>query len=510
MPGQKKEPKVAARKPIRLELEAGTYHWCACGKSANQPFCDGSHQGSGFTPTAFTLDEQKAVMLCLCKHTGNKPYCDGSHMKLKEDRSPGKRAQDNITRANTNTVETNLEFIQTLARHGLTKIGMHGPLAAMGVPVRTLPLWDDLQVLTAQLAIRPLADGATVGTDVTIGTKAKKPLHLKIPVFVSDMSFGALSEEAKVALATGAEGAGTAICSGEGGMLPEEQAANSRYLFELSTAKYGYSENIPGKVQAFHFKAGQGAKTGVGGHLPAAKVTEKIAGIRNIETGKDAVAPSRFADLETPQDFRAFADRVREISGGIPIGMKMSANHIEEDVQFALDAGVDYIILDGRGGGTGASPMILRDNISVPTIPALARARRYLDESKEGKDVTLIITGGLRTPADFVKALCLGADAVAIANSALQSIGCVAARICHTGNCPVGITTQNAELRKKLDVKTASAQLTRFLESTAELMRIMARACGHKHLNEFNRADLSTWKREMAHLTGIAYSGLCT
>ena len=193
------------------------------------------------------------------------------------------------------------------------------------------------------------------------------------------MSFGALSEEAKTALARGAQLAGTGICSGEGGMLPEEQAENSRYFYELASAKFGYSEELLTKVQAFHFKGGQGAKTGTGGHLPGSKVTGKIAQVRQLPEGQPAISPTTFSDLTTPKDYRTFADRVRDITGGIPIGFKMSAQHIEKDIDFALEAGADYIILDGRGGGTGAAPRIFRDNISVPTLPALARARRHLD-----------------------------------------------------------------------------------------------------------------------------------
>jgi glutamate synthase domain-containing protein 2 len=321
------------------------------------------------------------------------------------------------------------------------------------------------------------------------------------------MSFGALSEEAKVALARGAEGVGTGICSGEGGMLPEEQQANSRYFYELASARFGFREELLTRVQAFHFKGGQGAKTGTGGHLPGAKVRGKIAAVRGLEEGQPAVSPATFADLTTPEDFRRVADRVREITGGIPIGMKMSANHIERDVEFSLRAGVDYIIVDGRGGGTGAAPLLFRDHISVPTIPALARARRYLDKVGR-RDITLIITGGLRTPADFIKALCLGADGVALANSAMHAIGCVAARICNTNNCPAGIATQKPELRAHLDVEQAAARLTRFLQASTELMQVMARACGHDHLNRFNKDDIITWKKEIADLAGIRYAGV--
>jgi glutamate synthase domain-containing protein 2 len=298
--------------------------------------------------------------------------------------------------------EPHTQYIQYLAEHGLSKVGHHGRVSAMGVPRDQLPKWEDIQILTAQLHKVPLLDDAPVGTQVIIGPNAKKPLILERPLFVSDMSFGALSEEAKVALSMGAELSETAICSGEGGMLPEEQAANSRYMYELASARFGYSMDKVKKCQAFHFKCGQGAKTGTGGHLPGNKVKGKIAEVRGLPEGESAISPARFPDWEHIDDYRKFADEVRAATDGIPIGVKLSAQHIERDIEAALQIGVDYIILDGRGGGTGAAPLLFRDNISVPTMPALARARRYLD-SKGRSDVTLVITGGLRLPADFIK-----------------------------------------------------------------------------------------------------------
>ena len=398
-------------------------------------------------------------------------------------------------------------LIQQYARDGLSKTGHHGKLDAMGVPRNQLPDWDDVQLLTAQLHRPPLLDEDAVGTEVVIGPNAQKPLTLKIPLFVSDMSFGALSEPAKVALARGAELAGTGICSGEGGMLPEEQAANSRYFYELASARFGFDWEKLEKVQAFHFKGGQGAKTGTGGHLPGAKVKGKIAEVRGLNEGEAAISPPRFPDWTDATQIRDFADEVRDRTGGIPIGYKLSAQHIEKDIDAALVVGVDYIILDGRGGGTGAAPIIFRDNISVPTIPALARARRHLDRSGR-QDVTLIITGGLRKPADFIKALALGADAIAISNAAMQAIGCIAMRACHTNNCPVGIATQKPHLVSRLVIEKSARQLTNFFEASVELMQVMARACGHDHLSKFSIDDLTTWKRDMADLSGVAYGGV--
>ncbi|MGK0186659.1 MAG: glutamate synthase domain-containing protein 2 [Verrucomicrobiales bacterium] len=336
---------------------------------------------------------------------------------------------------------------------------------------------------------------------------AKKPLRLEIPLFVSDMSFGALSEEAKVSLAKGAEMAGTGICSGEGGMLPEEQAENSQYFYELASAKFGFKDELMSRIQAFHFKGGQGAKTGTGGHLPGNKVQGKIAEVRGLEPGTAAISPPRFADLDSVSAFREFGDHIRSLSGGVPIGFKISAQHIEKDIDFALDAGADYIILDGRGGGTGAAPTIFRNHISVPTIPALARARRHLDCS-DADGVTLIVTGGLRTAPDFVKALALGADGIAVSNAAMQAIGCIAMRACNTNNCPVGIATQKDELRKRLEIAKSATRLKNYFEGTVDLMKVLARACGYDHFSQFNQDDLSTYDEQMARLTGVGWAGL--
>ncbi len=398
-------------------------------------------------------------------------------------------------------------WIQEMAEHGLARVGHHGRVDAMGVPRSMLPSWDEIQIVTAQLHRVPLLDDEEVGTELVIGPRAAKPLRMEIPLFVSDMSFGALSEEAKTALSKGAEAAGTGICSGEGGMLPEEQSENSRYLYELASARFGFDMALLSKVQAFHFKCGQGAKTGTGGHLPGDKVKGKIATVRGLPEGTAAISPSRFPEWEHVDDLRRFADEVRAFTGGIPIGFKLSAQHVENDIDAALSAGADYVILDGRGGGTGAAPLVFRNNISVPTIPALARARRHLDQLGR-RDVTLIVTGGLRVPSDFVKAMALGADGIALSNSAIQAIGCLGMRACHTNNCPVGIATQRPELRARLEVDLAAKRLERFFTSAVEIMRLMARACGHRHLRDFTIDDLTTFKSDIRQLTGIPYGGV--
>ena len=501
------EPKIVDKKSIKVALTKDEeQYWCACGLSNKQPYCDGSHRTTDIKPVKFVAEETGDAYLCLCKHSKNPPYCDGTHANLKEESTSANTVSATASGGSTKE-EPTLAYIKALAKDGLSKTGHHGEMGAMGVPLTELPQWKDIQILAAQMATKPLMEDITVGSELIIGPNAKKPLKLDIPLFVSDMSFGALSEEAKISLSKGAELAGTGICSGEGGMLDEEQQANSKYFYEYASAKFGFDWEKLKRVQAFHFKGGQGAKTGTGGHLSGNKVIGKIAKVRNLTEGTPAVSPPTFDDLHTTEDYKEFADKVREISGGIPIGFKLSANHIEDDIQFALDASADYIILDGRGGGTGAAPLIFRNNISVPTILALARARHYLDKINR-KDVTLLITGGIRIPDDFIEVMALGADGIALSNSALQSIGCVVARMCHTNNCPAGVVTQKPELRKLLNVDKGAKQLYNFFSASTELMKVMASACGHNHLNKFNQKDITTWKKEMAEWTGIKFGGL--
>ena len=403
--------------------------------------------------------------------------------------------------------EPHNRLIQSLAKDGLKKVGHHGPTSAMGVERDRLPSWEDIQFLPAQLSRKPLLDEDDVQTSVVIGPNAKRPLKLDIPLFVSDMSFGALSREAKLALSKGAELAGTGICSGEGGMLEDEQEANSKYFYELASAQFGFDWPKLEKVQAFHFKGGQGAKTGTGGHLPGHKVVGEIARVRGLQEGQSAISPATFTDLRTAQDFAEFGEKVRAETGGIPIGFKIAASRIEEDIDFALESGVDYIILDGRGGGTGAAPLILRDHINVPTIPALARARKHLDKvGAEG--ISLVITGGLRVPADFAKALAMGADAVAVSNSALQAIGCLGMRACHTDNCPVGIATQKMNLRSRLIIDKSAERLENFFNASTDLMKVVSRALGHASFTDLNASDLSTFNHDIHRLTGISYAGV--
>ncbi|HBF6085909.1 TPA: rubredoxin, partial [Clostridioides difficile] len=268
-------------------------------------------------------------------------------------------------------------------------------------PMRTkLPVisWDDILIMGAQLNPLPLNEHDEVNTTTIIGKKAKKPMIIENPVYISHMSFGALSKELKIALAKGAAQNKTAMCSGEGGILPEEKEASYKYIFEYVPNKYSVNEENLKNSDAIEIKIGQGTKPGMGGHLPGEKVTEEIAKVRNKPVGQDVISPSCFEEIQSKEDLKKLVDELREVSEGRPIGVKISAGHIEKDMEFIAYAKPDFVTIDGRGGATGASPKLLKDATSIPTIFALYRARKYIDT--HGLDIDLVITGGLRISTD--------------------------------------------------------------------------------------------------------------
>lgn len=346
-------------------------------------------------------------------------------------------------------------------------------IGAMGTPM-PMPGWDDILLLGNQLNPPPLNDHDAVDTTTVIGKNAKKPLILTNPIFVSHMSFGALSKETKVALAKGSALAGAAMCSGEGGILPEEMAAAHKYIFEYIPNLYSVTRENLRNADAIEIKIGQGTKPGMGGHLPGSKVTPEIAAIRNKPLGEDVISPSKFPEINTKEDLKALVTKLREESDGRPIGIKIAAGKLERDLEFCVFAEPDFITIDGRGGATGASPKLVRDATSVPTVYALYRARKYLD-AVGANDIALVITGGLRVSSDFAKALAMGADAVAVASAALIAAACQQYRICGTGKCPVGIATQDQELRSRFKIEASAQRVANFLNcSLAELKHMPA------------------------------------
>ena len=368
-----------------------------------------------------------------------------------------------------------------------------------------MPNWDDILLLGAQLNPAPLNDGEPVDTRTVIGKHAKKPMVLDSPIYISHMSFGALSKEIKIALAKGSALAKTAMCSGEGGILPEEKAAAYKYIFEYIPNKYSVTDENLKTSDAIEIKIGQGTKPGMGGHLPGEKVTEEIAAIRGKKQGEDIQSPSKFPELETKEDLKAMVDMLRERSDGRPIGIKIAAGRIERDLEYCVFAEPDFITIDGRGGATGSSPFFLREATTIPTIYALYRARKYLDSVKS--DISLVITGGLRVSADFAKALAMGADAVAIASAGLIAAACQQYRICGTGNCPVGIATQNPELRARLEVDAAAMRVANFLNVSRSELETFARITGNHSVHDLSVENLVTTSDDIAKYTNIRHIG---
>ncbi|MBP5685521.1 MAG: alpha-hydroxy-acid oxidizing protein [Candidatus Methanomethylophilaceae archaeon] len=378
---------------------------------------------------------------------------------------------------------------------------------SVGDPMDTLmpvPSFDDILFLGGQLANPPLDDGAPVDISVTIGKKAEKPMVIESPIYVSHMSFGALSGRAKKALSMGSAMAKTAMCSGEGGVLSDEIDNAYRYIFEYVPNKYSTTIETFERCDAVEIKIGQGTKPGMGGHLPGDKVTDIIAFMRGKSKGKDILSPSRFPEINSPEDLKKMVDYLRGETKGKPIGVKIAAGHIEEDLEFISKSGCDFITIDGRGGATGSSPKFLKDATTVPTLYALSRARKYMDE--HGMDQELVITGGLRTSKDFIKALAMGADAVAIASAALMALGCQRYRACNSGSCPMGIATQDPELESRLNTNAGARRVGNYLLASTEEIRVFLRISGHKSLSELSLDDLCTISSEISENTGIRHA----
>lgn len=377
--------------------------------------------------------------------------------------------------------------------------------SAMGTQM-PMPGWDDILILGAQLNPPPLLGDEPVSARTVIGKHAKQPMVLESPIYISHMSFGALSREVKIALAKGSAMAKTAMCSGEGGILLEEKEAAYKYIFEYIPNHYSVTDDNLKSADAIEIKIGQGTKPGMGGHLPGEKVTPEIAKVRGKQPGEDIQSPSRFAEIESKQDLKSMVDMLRERSEGRPIGIKIAAGRIERDLEYCIYAGADFVTIDGRGGATGSSPFFLREATSVPTVFALHRARKYLDLAHS--DMELVITGGLRVSADFAKALAMGADAVAVASAGLIAAACQQYRICGTGDCPVGIATQKPELRERLKADAAATRVFQYLNVSLQELKAFARITGHNCVHGLGVDDLVTLNRDIAQYTDIRHAGM--
>lgn len=367
-----------------------------------------------------------------------------------------------------------------------------------------MPNWDDILLLGCQLNPQPLESDIDVNTTTVIGKTAKKPLVIESPIYITHMSFGALSRESKIALSKGSAGIKTAQCSGEGGILPEEMENAYKYIFEYVPNKYSLSDENLKNSDAIEIKIGQSTKPGLGGQLQGEKVTFEIANIRNKSVGQDIHSPATIPEVNSKEDLKELVSHLRKKSEGRPIGLKFAAGRIEDDLEYACYAKPDFITIDGRGGSTGASPKIIRDSTSVPTIYALSRAREYLDN--HNSNITLTITGGLRISSDFAKALALGADAIAIGTGALIASACQQYKVCHTGYCPVGVATQNPENRKRLKIESSAKRVENYLKVSTEELKQFARITGHNNVHDLDINDLCTINSEISNYTNIKHA----
>jgi len=362
--------------------------------------------------------------------------------------------------------------------------------------------FDDLIFVPAQLFKRPVDYfREKINSKTIVGKNSKKPIEIETPIVFGAMSFGALSREAKTALAKASTVAGTIENSGEGGLLPEEREFAKRLIIQYSTGRFGIDEEVIKKANAIEIKIGQGAKPGQGGLLPKEKITDEIAEIRKIEKGKDVHSPAYHPDIFNIDDLKNKINWLRGLTGGVPIIVKLAAGDIENDITLLVHADPDVIAIDGMEGGTGAAPEILVNEVGIPTIAAVTRARETLD--KIGARQELWIGGGLNNGADLAKVLSLGADAMFVGTSLLVAMGCTGCRLCYLGKCPHGIATQDQELSKKLDIDEASQKIANFIKNCTEEIKMVAGACGENNIYKLNRNHLRALNLEMAKITNI-------
>jgi methylamine---glutamate N-methyltransferase subunit C len=453
------------------------------------PICDSDRTHLVLIPEESPAPIDRSFICSVCGSKNTVPFRHG-------EGEPQPAYQEEWARK-SDALEVYMEDIHTMSVTGESIIE----------PMRTkkpVISWDDILIKGAQIARIPVGIDVPVNARTVIGPGAKVPLVIETPVFITHMSFGALSREVKTALAKGSAALHTAICSGEGGILDDERDNAYKYIFEYVPNHYSVTDKNLRAVDAIEIKIGQSAEPGLGARLPAEKVTPEIALVRGYPVGTDIVSPAIYEDIRNRKELKEKIRWLREKSGGKPVGVKIAAGDIEDDLDAVIYAGADFVTIDGRPGATGAAYKYIKAATSVPTLFALYRARKYLD-AHGTKDMSLVITGGLRVSSDFAKALALGADAIAIGTAALIACGCQQYRLCATGKCPVGVTTQDPVLRERLKIDISAKKLENYLRVCTNELKDFARLTGYTDVHSMNISNLCTTNSEISSHTGIRH-----
>jgi len=367
--------------------------------------------------------------------------------------------------------------------------------------------FDDLHLVPAQVWKMPKNKEDPVNTKTVLAPLSKRPLISNTPLMVSGLSYGAVSKNVRLIIAKTSAREGILFNSGEGGVLPEELDSKQNLIVQYSTGRFGISEDLLKQAAGVEVRFGQGAYPGKGSFLPAAKMTGDIARIRGLKKGEDAYSPAHHPDILDSGDLVRKVDWLRSLTGGSPIGAKIGCGSVERDVSALVRAGVDFIALDGFSGGTGATDAYVRENVGIPLIAALPRAVRQLEKMNAIMRVSLIAGGNLRSSADFVKCLALGADAVYLGTAALIAINCEQYRICHTGLCPTGVTTQNPELVDQCAIEEGVRRLGNYIRVMTGEIANFARIVGKDDIHAIDREDLVSLTRDGSILTGCPWIG---
>ncbi len=366
--------------------------------------------------------------------------------------------------------------------------------------------FDDLVFVPAQLAKRPVDYfKEKISSKTILGKNSSRPVEIEAPILIAAMSFGALSKNAKIALAKGSARAGTVANTGEGGMLDEEREFAEKLVIQYSTGRFGISEEVLKRADIIEIKIGQGAKGGQGGLLQKEKLTAEVAAARGVKMGLDVHSPAYHHDIKNVADLKGKVDWLRRLSGGVPIAVKLAAGDIRKDVAIAVKANPDIIAVDGGWGGTGAAPEVMLDETGIPALPALVAAREILDGM--GAKQELWIAGGFYTGGDVAKALALGANAVFMGSAMLAALGCVGCNLCYTGQCPKGVATQDPELVKNIDVEAAANNVADFIKHCNEEIKMITGATGHNDIHDLNKDDLRSLTAEVSQITGVKLAG---